>query len=201
MLSRIYAVVHIWWLPRRSRLLSWCRWPVHIGVDMRIVRWWRVFMVSHSRKRKCWMNIWLCWKKPRSVIIVRSVRKWIYLCSPTQWVKDYRCGCRRGLRCACVCRNSCVVFRHVTIIRRLSLPRSVTSCCISLPATMQNMVKIRSSLFIRPKKERSTSWNRWIVLITVWFIRILRVHIKICLCAWLSLVRFVVMSKVVNYTD
>ena len=36
-------------------------------------------------------------------------------------------------------------------------PRSVTSCCISLPATMQNMVKIRSSLFIRPKKERSTS--------------------------------------------
>ena len=66
-------------------------------------------------------------------------------------------GCRRGLRCACVCRNSCVVSRHVTIIRRLSLPRSVTSCCISLPATMQNMVKIRSSLFIRPKKERSTS--------------------------------------------
>ena len=87
----------------------------------------------------------------------RKIGKEMDLCSPTQWVKDYRCGCRRGLRCACVCRNSCVVSRHVTIIRRLSLPRSVTSCCISLPATMQNMVKIRSSLFIRPKKERSTS--------------------------------------------
>lgn len=31
--------------------------------------------------------------------------------------------------------------------------------------------------------------------------RVHRVHIKICLCAWLSLVRFVVMSKVVNYMD
>ena len=77
------AVALTWWPQRLSKLSSWLPLPVLIGVDRRTVRWWPVSMVSPSRRRRCWMSILFCWKKPRSVTTAKSVRRWTCSCSPT----------------------------------------------------------------------------------------------------------------------
>ena len=65
---------------------------------------------------------------------------------------------------------------------------------------MQNMVRTPSSPYIRRKKGKSTSWNRWTALTTVWFTRTHPVLTKTCLCVWQSSVRFAVTSRVASCT-